>query len=154
MSNFQMKKYFNYSKKQVVLTKKLKFPIGMRCNALTKALMYVEQQPNVTANDILLIKRWKYIATNNLWKSKTKQLTIQLDSSIQYRPVSYRTASFSYREVPCRTLPRSTGRTSSLSPRTPSYAERAILMKHINKANITFVANKHGVVINWTAFNS
>jgi hypothetical protein len=29
-----------------------------------------------------------------------------------------------------------------------------VLMKHINKANITFVANKYGVVINWTVFNS
>jgi hypothetical protein len=38
--------------------------------------------------------------------------------------------------------------------KNPLYAERAILMKHINKAHITFVANKHGVVINWTVFNS
>jgi hypothetical protein len=41
-------------------------------DTLTKALLYVEQQPNVTTSDILLIKRWKDIATNNLWKTKTK----------------------------------------------------------------------------------
>jgi hypothetical protein len=47
------------------LLKKCAADYGVGMKALEKSLAYVEQQPNATVSDVLLIKMWRDIAARN-----------------------------------------------------------------------------------------